>query len=167
MNTDATPVDILANVNRVLCQALPQDLPSSIFAAAAAVTIDPTNSTLCIANAGLPHPLYMSRRTGDVERITSSGMIPGIFDNEMYRPATDTEMTLEDGDTLLLYTDGLNEAINNQNEFFYVGQIRDIMLRCVDHYSAALLNHLVDAVQTFSKPDHSWDDLTLLGIYKI
>ncbi|HCQ04251.1 MAG TPA: hypothetical protein DIT99_27815, partial [Candidatus Latescibacteria bacterium] len=65
MNTDATPVDILANVNRVLCQALPQDLPSSIFAAAAAVTIDPTNSTLCIANAGLPHPLYMSRRTGD------------------------------------------------------------------------------------------------------
>ena len=41
------------------------------------------------------------------------------------------------------------------------------MLRCVDHYSAALLNHLVDAVQTFSKPDHSWDDLTLLGINKI
>ncbi|HCQ04252.1 MAG TPA: hypothetical protein DIT99_27820, partial [Candidatus Latescibacteria bacterium] len=32
--------------------------------------------------------------------------------------ATDTEMTLEDGDTLLLYTDGLNEAINNQNDFF-------------------------------------------------
>lgn len=118
MNTDATPVDILANVNRVLCQALPQDLPSSIFADAAAVTIDPTNSTLCIVNAGLPHPLYMSRHTGDVERITSSGMIPGIFDNEMYRPATDTEMTLEDGDTLLLYTDRLNEAINNQNDFF-------------------------------------------------
>ena len=109
----------------------------------------------------------MSRRTGDVERITSSGMIPGIFDNEMYRPGTDTEMILEDGDTLLLYTDGLNEAITDQNELFYVGQIRDIMLRCVDQDSAALLNHLVDAVQTFSKPDHSWDDLTLLGIYKI
>jgi serine phosphatase RsbU (regulator of sigma subunit) len=163
-HTDATPVDILTNVNRVLCQGLPQDLPSSIFAAAAAVTIDPTHSTMRIANAGLPHPLYMSRRTGEVARITSSGMILGIFDNEIYRPATDTEISLEKGDTLLLYTDGLDETINEQNELFSVGRIRDIMLQCVGRDSAALLDQLVDAVQTFSKPNHSWDDLTLLGI---
>lgn len=163
-HTDATPADILTNVNHILCQALPQDLPSSIFAAAAAVTIDPGSSTMRIANAGLPHPLYMSRRTGEVELITSSGMVLGIFDDEMYRPASDTEMPLEDGDSLLLYTDGLNEAINDQNELFDVGHIRDIMLRCADQDGDTLLNHLVDAVKSFSRPDHDWDDLTLIGI---
>ena len=163
-NTSAGPVEILNGINSVLCRGLPKDLPSSIFAAAAVVTIDMRNARCRIANAGLPHPLQLKRAQGEVERITANGMVLGIFDDAMYVPSEEYELQLHEGDALLLYTDGLNEAVNREGELFEIGLIRQTMLDHADCSGAEIIDRLIDAVKSFSKPDHAWDDLTLLEV---
>jgi serine phosphatase RsbU (regulator of sigma subunit) len=163
-HTSAMPADMLSHLNAVLCRGLPQDLPSSLFAAAAVITLDPAAGCYWIANAGLPQPLHLRRAAGEVTRIVSGGMVLGLFDNETYRPAEEMQIELEEGDTLLLYTDGLSEAINDAGELFEVGGIRSIMLEYADRDCASMLDRLVEAVRAFSSPAHKWDDMTLIGI---
>jgi len=163
-NTDAGPIEILGNLNTVLFQGLPKDLPSSIFAAAAVAVIDPENGTARIANAGLPQPLILRRSSTEVERITVSGMILGIFEDGMYVPSDEMEIPIGSDDFLLMYSDGLAEAVDSENQLFETGNIRKSMIAHADEEGDAILKHLVADVRAFARKDHEWDDLTVLGV---
>lgn len=163
-NTSAGPVEILNNLNAVLYQGLPKELPSSIFAAAAVAVIDTANSTVHIANAGLPQPLLLKRKKGEVERITVSGMILGIFDDTMYVSSDEAELSIDPGDFLLIYSDGLAEAVNEENELYEIGSIRATMLAHADQEGSKILKQLISSVRSYARKGHEWDDMTLLGI---
>ena len=64
------------------------------------------------ANAGHNPPLLL-RASGEVERLTAGGVVLGVFPESTYQEQT---VALAEGDRLILYTDGITEAMSAQGE---------------------------------------------------
>jgi len=110
--TAASPAGILAGMNSMLRTGL----PTGSFVAAAVVIIN-TDRRLCtVANSGLPHPYVLCRSTGRAELIAGEGLLLGFAGEELYQPGEETTVTLDIGDSLIIYTDGLSEAQNPKGD---------------------------------------------------
>jgi len=96
-------------------------LPKNRFATAVIGWLD-DDGTLTIVNAGHPPPLIV-RRDGSIEEIASSGPILGVLPNPQWSSRT---MHLERGDVLVLYSDGVTEAIVDGEELG-VGGLRALL----------------------------------------
>jgi sigma-B regulation protein RsbU (phosphoserine phosphatase) len=93
------------SVVRHLDEVLREELPPNRFATLVVGRLEPDGS-LTIANAGHP-PVLIVHATGTIERITSNGPPVGILPNRCWGV---TRATLEPGDLLVAYSDGLPEA---------------------------------------------------------
>ena len=74
------------------------------------------------------------------------------------------EFTLEKGGTLFLYTDGVAEATNANNELFGTDRMLEALNRDPDADPKALLNNMKQAVDEFVGEAPQFDDLTMLGV---
>jgi serine phosphatase RsbU (regulator of sigma subunit) len=91
---------------------------SDKFVTLAATVLDPVNHTVTVVNAGhMSPPIYRktTRKLEDTISEAQSGLPLGITDALPYESAT---FTLEPGDSIVLYTDGVTEAYNAQEEQF-------------------------------------------------
>lgn len=102
------PARLLAGMNAVLCGNT-QDQ----FVTAAYVHLDSASGKLRYSAAG--HPPMLLVRDGKVLEIVENGLILAAFDFAVYANAA---YALEEGDRLLLYTDGIVEAANAEGDFF-------------------------------------------------
>jgi phosphoserine phosphatase RsbU/P len=99
---------LLAGVNEALCGST-----QGQFVTAAYVYLDADKGEFCYAAAG--HPPMLLLRRGQVCPIEENGLMLGFFSSAAY---TSTKQTLAKGDRLLLYTDGVVEAANSDEEEF-------------------------------------------------
>jgi serine phosphatase RsbU (regulator of sigma subunit) len=109
-------------------------LPSNRFATAVIGWLD-DDGTLTLVNAGHPPPLIV-RRDGSIDEIGSTGPILGVLPNPRWCSRT---LHLERGDTLVLYSDGVTEAIVDQEELGVCG-LRALLARSTS--PAAVLESL-------------------------
>jgi serine phosphatase RsbU (regulator of sigma subunit) len=98
-------------------------LPRNRFATAAIAWLD-DDGTLTIVNAGHPPPLIV-RRDGRIDEIGSTGPLLGILPNAKW---TSRKLRLEEGDALVLYSDGVTEAIVDGEELGVAG-LRTLLSR--------------------------------------
>ena len=103
------PASVLTTVNRALCRQLEHGFVTALYA-----VIDAEHSTVTVANAGHPPLLIGSSRRSVVE-VHEHGLMLGVMPDASYQNA---EVALQDGDRILLYTDGVLEAQNASGEFF-------------------------------------------------
>jgi len=99
----ATPATLLANLHALFRGKLERQHITAAYA-----FIDASNGALRVASAGHPPPL-IRRANGSIEELETPGMVLGRFANF---EASDVETTLFAGDSLLLYTDGVTEALS-------------------------------------------------------
>lgn len=92
---------------------------------------------------------------------TIPNMPIGAFDDFSYQPE---HTTMAPGDTLILYTDGLTEAFNAQEQQFGPPRAMQLMARCSGMKPKEIVSHLVNEVKQFAGPTEQSDDLTLLVI---
>jgi sigma-B regulation protein RsbU (phosphoserine phosphatase) len=146
----AHPARLLAGMNDALCGNT-----QGQYVTAAFVYLDAQARELRYAAAG--HPAMLLLRDGRVIEIAENGLLLAATDDEIY---TERSMTLERGDRLLLYTDGLLEAKNGDGRLF--GE---------DALATALRNTAalspIDAVERIIAEVQHWavsqeDDLTAL-----
>ena len=109
-------------------------------------------------NAGHNHPFVISE-DGQIRFLEKGGLILGILPNSEYQMGT---ITLQHGDTLVMYTDGITEALNGNSEEF--GEERLIDMCKKNHHLSAqdLKNTIVEAVRGFSGGVPQYDDITLV-----
>lgn len=109
---DRSPASVLNALNSVLCE---QKASGFVTALCARVRTGPggEGAQADIAAAGHPAPILISAN-GHVEQVEVSGIAAGVKPGVLYRPAT---VRLQRGDTLLLFTDGVEEA--RRDELFY------------------------------------------------
>jgi serine phosphatase RsbU (regulator of sigma subunit) len=114
-----SPGEILAKVNEILSP----EIPANMFVTCLFAVLDFASGELVFANAGHPLPCH-STQAGIVELLARGmplGLLPGMAYDE-------NETILENGDRLLLYSDGLVEAHNRQREIFGMPRLRSQLL---------------------------------------
>ena len=154
---DDQPSEILARVNNFLCQRNPMNM----FVTACYAIYNQPDGTLIYANAGHLPPL-LRRNNGLVEVLPSSHDIAlGIMSDVNY--ATH-HIKMAHSDTLLLYTDGISEAISTDGETFGETRLLNWLASAdLDNNDAAhLVTGLVNQVTQFVNGAEASDDITCL-----
>jgi sigma-B regulation protein RsbU (phosphoserine phosphatase) len=114
------PAALCERLNAIFCEELPAERSISLFYA----RLDPRGRTLTYTNAGHLPPV-IRRREGSPARLSVGGVVMGRIPHRSYAQA---EVRLEPGDVLLLFTDGVTEAMNGAEEEF--GEARIAACAC-------------------------------------
>lgn len=152
----ASPGEVLERANNLLCP----DMPSKMFVTCLYAILDPRSGHLVYANAG--HDLPYQRGIGGVAELRATGMPLGLMPGMRYEVK---ETRLCEGDSLLLYSDGLVEAHDPQREMF--GFPRLMALMNEDIGEVPLTEYLLNALARFTGP--AWeqeDDVTLVTLQR-
>ena len=88
-------------------------------------------------------------------------MIVGVDPQQTYHKSL---WTLEPGDALLLYTDGLADAFNDAGERFGRERIEAALREAADRPASKLLNHMLSRMRKFTGARRSFDDTTLVVV---
>jgi serine phosphatase RsbU (regulator of sigma subunit) len=116
------PAMILKTANQHILRNARANLFVTVFFS----VLDPTNGLLCYANAG-HNPPYLLSATGGIKTLSNTGMPLGIDEENNWGQE---EIQMQPGDILLLYTDGVTDAQNNDAEFID----KKIILDRVHHF---------------------------------
>ena len=112
-----------------------------------------------ICNAGHCAPLFL--HDGQVSPVTATGLPVGMFCQEKYESA---QFTLQKGDRILLYTDGLSEARDLADREYGAGRIHSLLSDSGQLPAASVVGRLLEDVRTFASGTRIADDLTIMAI---
>lgn len=142
-----SPGAILNRVNNTLCP----DIPDKMFITCLCVILDPKTGLMHIANAG--HNLPYLRRNGEVLELKATGMPLGLLPN---MPYDEVDFQILPGDTMLMFSDGIDEAHNPQREMFGFERLHALVR---DHDDGStLIQRLLEELRDFTGPDWQQED---------
>lgn len=147
-----SPAEILQRTN----DTLSENNAELLFATAFLGIYDSAEQTLTYANAGHNLPYLIGKTPRALDGAKSTPL--GLFADTEYTQAT---VPLRIGETLFLYTDGVNEAID-ENRQFYGTERLEALLRT---HSADPVRAVFDDVRAFSGAAEQHDDITMLALY--
>ena len=122
-----------------------------------------TGKIIC-ANAGHEDPIIISKEGKAHVYETKHGLAIGCFPNMKYK---NYEFTLEKNETLLVYTDGVTEAINDKNVQFGIQGIIDVIDKELKSNTNELIKEIKSSIDEFSAKTPQFDDITMLAIKRI
>lgn len=155
--------DVLRQVNRILYPDIREDM----FITMAYAILDFKNNHITLAKAGHDAPLLYQAGDIPLETLQSPGLALGIDSGEVFDTViTDLVIPIKPEDTFLFYTDGVNEAVNAEEEEFGKEQIRSALKACAPGGAAYLIQNIVERVTRFRGNQLQNDDITLVTIKK-
>jgi serine phosphatase RsbU (regulator of sigma subunit)/pSer/pThr/pTyr-binding forkhead associated (FHA) protein len=114
-------------------------------------------------NAGHTPPILMTKK-GEVRRLGSCGFCLGMFSGIDYDVKT---MSLEMGDIVLLFTDGITECRNNANEEYSEEKLIKLLKKHSKLPAGKLQDKIFDEVNAFAKDAEKMDDMTLVVVKRV
>ena len=158
LTTLGLPVqELVERASRVFCEStLPTHYATLVCGKANA------DGLIQICNAGHLPPLLI--RQGEVTPIEATGLPLGVFCNEQF--SVDT-VKLEKGDTLLLYTDGLTEAIGTDGREYGRNRLVELVSRCSRLTPRPLITDCINDLVAFQGESPRADDLTIMAISRV
>lgn len=150
------PGACLEEVNRLLIR----DTTAERFVTLFYAVLDAEQGNVRFANAG-HNPPFLLHAGGTVEPLGGAGLLAGVLPDSRYPTRT---ADLQPGDRLFLYTDGVSEALNPQQEQFSEERLQHLLSEACDDSPAALIERVVEAVRRFSAGAPQSDDITALAV---
>ncbi len=149
-----SPADVLMRVNEILDNDAQSDLFVTVFYA----IWDSNHSRLTYANGGHNPPLLI-RANGSTELLPNSGMALGVLPTIQVRQHT---LTLHPGDTLICYTDGITESMNEDLDEFGLKRLH-LAADSTRHATAtAIIEAITQEVNDHAGDSPQFDDMTLI-----
>lgn len=155
-----SPRETLLKVNHLLRQEAERHLFVSLFYG----IFDLADKKLIYARAGHNPPFYFSRKNQCCRELTGKGIALGLSNEDVFaRTLTEEHLAMNTGDFLLLYTDGITEAMNHEQEEF--GEIRlfHLLEKCSDCSAQEIMDQIMNAVQGFVGNAAQHDDMTMVS----
>jgi len=159
--------EIVARTNQAMCR----DTLSNEFATAFFGVIDPRTLRLEYVNAGHDPPFVVHTTTegrpaaADVTRLASGGMALGVDERQRYELGS---ISLEPGDVVLAFTDGLTEAMSFEQERFGARRVQEALLDALAAEPGASAKSIAQQVhwsmRRFAGLNTRLDDITLLVV---
>jgi serine phosphatase RsbU (regulator of sigma subunit) len=153
MTLGTDPARLFDHLNRFLCNHVEVGRYATMF-----FGILDENGSLEYINAGHPSPILIRR--GVAEEAFTEGSFPVGLVPEAEYPAT--RIDLQPGDTLVLFSDGVTEAMNPSEELFGVARLREVLSGQMETPLDQIQKCVLESVENFSRGASQADDLTLL-----
>ncbi|MEK6222021.1 MAG: SpoIIE family protein phosphatase [Chloroflexota bacterium] len=150
-----SPKNGIVEANRLISD----DAAYSMFLTLAYAQIDPKTHEITYVNAGHNPPLVYRTSTDSFDELTRTGMLMGVFDDAIYEQET---IEMNQGDFIMLYTDGITEAINKNNEEFGMDRLKDILLKHHNDSAEIIKDKTIETLEKFVGNAPQFDDTTLL-----
>jgi serine phosphatase RsbU (regulator of sigma subunit) len=147
-----SPREVLAATNGMLFDDL---VRASLFITSACARYDPATRRLAVAN-GAHNPPLLRRGDGTVAELDADGMAVGMIGDAEYE---ESEVALEPGDVVLLYTDGVTEARNADGEQLGEDRLKEVLAGAGGLAPMEVIHRVTQAVREHGKQQ---DDVTLV-----
>jgi serine phosphatase RsbU (regulator of sigma subunit) len=125
--------------------------------------LQPGDGTFSYSSAGHLPGLVLREKDGSIEELHRTGMPLGVLEDSNWGMV---RITLEPGDALLLYTDGVTEAQNLDEEFFSMARLRDVFARQSGKTAAEIRDAVHHAVIEWVGKAEQFDDITMLVVVR-
>jgi len=152
------PQEVLSRVNQLLCE---KSLPFQ-FVTLFLFLLDPHGMGQFIGAGHNPAYLFRSA-TGQIEELVSDAYILGMFDFASYQSRA---FRLDKGDILVVYSDGLTDAENQQEEMFGEERLLRLIRQEAPSGSHALEQKFLQAIEEFTQGMPQTDDITFVVVEK-
>ncbi|HSY53613.1 MAG TPA: GAF domain-containing SpoIIE family protein phosphatase [Opitutaceae bacterium] len=163
-----SPAGALIELNRVLSG----DLQREMFVTMTYAVVDAAAGTVTFARAGHELTLFVrrDRATGQYasEYIGGEGMPLGMVDDALFSEViVDCVERFEAGDVLVLYTDGVTEAPNEEEKEFSGSRLADVVRTLHTRGAREVNDGILENVQRFSGGEEQRDDFTLVTVKRV
>ena len=154
------PQVILEDVNKLLCA----ERFGSRFVTALVAAIDPATGHVTYASAGHDAPLILRSGSEEVEDHPMPALPLGLRPDATY---TALQMQLGRGDVMVMYTDGVTEAMNTRREQFGGSRLAEVLVGSArGERAVAVRDAIVEAVTTHCAGSPRHDDTTLIVVHR-
>jgi sigma-B regulation protein RsbU (phosphoserine phosphatase) len=158
-----SPADVLQKVNRQLYPDIKEDM----FISMAYLVLDHARNGVMLARAGHDAPLLYKRASKTVEKLKPPGMVVGIDSGNVFERITnDFNVPIERGDCLLLYTDGVTEALDSAGDEFGIERMIESVQASAGKSAQAMITSVIEDVRNFAGTTPQHDDITLIALRK-
>jgi sigma-B regulation protein RsbU (phosphoserine phosphatase) len=153
--------EIVSHINRVLCldvMKYPEIFITLVFA-----RFNLKDRTCTYTNAGHLPPFLYNKYTGNVRQLTAGGIIIGQFEEFQYKDET---IQLQDGDKLLMFTDGATECVNVDDQMYGRERLGEFFVNLGDVTPKEFIYQLKNEIESFTygAGETQFDDLTAVVI---
>jgi len=146
---------LMGNLNRLIFDTSPSNRYATFFFG----VYDPKTRELIYVNGGHNPPMVF--RGSEVARLEEGGPVVGLFGPAQYSQST---VQLQSGDTMVLFTDGISEAMNSSEEEFDEARLMDAVRSGAELKSSELIGHIMHACDDFVAGAPQHDDMTLVVV---
>jgi len=157
--TGVSPADCARRSNRLLYRST--DIGR--FATCFYGVLDVESGRLDYSNAGHDHPLIL-RPGGEEIALIAGGPVLGAFDDQGYEEGS---VTLESGEVLVAYSDGITESFDTQGQPFGIDGLRSVLARSRNGCAREILEEVLAAATAHAGGRPQSDDMTLVVVRRL
>jgi serine phosphatase RsbU (regulator of sigma subunit) len=154
------PVELLEDMNGRLHRVMPEGM----YAAASVVFLEPGESSVHFANAGLPYPFVLRASGKRLDEIALAGPPLGLFGDAAIVQYEARGLDLESGDVMLVGSDGIGSITGENGEMFEDKRMRQVLRDLAGTEGSKVLESLMDKAMAFGNGRPLPDDVNLLAI---
>jgi sigma-B regulation protein RsbU (phosphoserine phosphatase) len=151
-----TPRRIMQRTNKLLRQSIQEGKFVTLFYG----IIDAERHWMVFTNAGHENPMLV-KPDGSVRRLSAGGTVLGILDDLFFE---EDVVSLEPGDMVVMFSDGVTEAANAQNQLFGDKRLEAVVVEHRHLGSAAMADAIEHSIHSFAGDEPMRDDVTLLVV---
>ncbi|MBA3273090.1 MAG: SpoIIE family protein phosphatase [Chthoniobacterales bacterium] len=160
---NSSPSEVLKKVNRQLYPDIREDM----FISMAYLVLDHVRATITMSRAGHDAPLLYRSATGELTPIKPPGLVLGIDSGSVFDRITgDFDVRLEKDDCLILYTDGVTEALDASGDEYGLERTMQSIRASAAEGPEAVINRIIADLRVFVDATPQNDDITLIAIRK-
>jgi serine phosphatase RsbU (regulator of sigma subunit) len=140
------------------------DTRSDMFVTAFYGLLDPLEHRVYYANAGHNPPIWYRRDLEEVTFLNTHGIALGV-ESQISLP--ERSMTMHQGDVLVIYTDGVTDAMNVYEQEFGTSRLADIVAAQADRSVDELIDTVLKELGEYTKGTEQFDDLTIVAVKRV
>jgi hypothetical protein len=144
-------------INRMLCERTACERFATLFWG----VFDPSTNSLRYVNAGHEAPMLVRQGGERIERLRDGGPVLGLLPDALYSAGM---INIQNGDRLIVYSDGVSEAANKNEEEIGEARLAQIISSAPDAAPETLCDQIIEQVTAFASSEAPQDDCTLLVV---
>jgi sigma-B regulation protein RsbU (phosphoserine phosphatase) len=148
--------EVMSQINQYIYENSPANKFLTLFYG----EIDPATSTMRYSNAGHNTPMLF-RANGEIVQLNQGGLPIGMMPGVKYQEGS---VAFEPGDVLIIYSDGITESLNEQDEEFGEERLIEVLKRNLARSASGIRDRIDEALSRFVGTTAPVDDMTLMII---